>query len=144
MAKFLLVIIFLGFIFISSSFAANWQAHDIEGEWISVNPRTRGISSIVVSQDGSGWSVEAWGKCHPRDCVWGSVALTPIGESVEDGSFNRGFAIWDAGFALKYVTFTVNRDRLTAETITVFKDRSRRASFRSVEVLRRADEGLSD
>lgn len=144
MAKILLVTILLGWVCISPAFAASWQTQDIEGEWISVNPRTRGITSIIVSKDGSGWSIQAWGKCHPRDCVWGSVALTPIGESVEDVSFNRGFAIWDAGFAVKYVTLTVVKDRLTAETITVFKDRSRRASFRSVEVLRRADEGPLD
>jgi hypothetical protein len=96
----------------------------------------------VVANGGSGWSVEAWGKCHPTDCVWGKIKLTPIGDAVEDDSFERGFAVWEPGFASKYVEFAMEGDLLRVEVITIFKDRSRRSSFRSVEYFRRAEQRM--
>lgn len=119
------------------SFTAQAQAHGLEGEWVSVNDRTRGITRIRISQDEAGLVIEAWGKCHPTDCVWGGVRLQPVGDHVDDFRSARGFAIWDPGFATKYVNLVSHRNRLIVEVTTIFKDDSRRANFRMVETLRR-------
>jgi hypothetical protein len=117
--------------------AVSCQDADLAGEWVTTNPRTRGITRIVVSMGESGWVAQTFGKCHPSDCDWGWVPLHPMGASVEDHSFYSGFAVWDAGFATKFVTMVRSNDTLTVEVVTVFKDRSRRANFRMKEVLRR-------
>ena len=113
------------------------QDSGLAGEWVTTNARTRGITRIIVSREGAGWSAQTFGRCHPHDCDWGWVPLLPVGASVEDDSFGGGFAVWNAGFATKYVTMLKTGDTLTVETVTIFKDRSRRANFRAKEVLKR-------
>lgn len=127
-------------LFLALSLTVLGQAFELEGEWVSVNDRTRGITRIRISQDGAGLVIEAWGKCHPTDCVWGGVRLLPVGDHVEDFRSARGFAIWDPGFATKYVNLVSHRNRLIVEVTTVFKDCSQRANFRMVETLRREGE----
>jgi len=122
------------------SLASYGQATELEGEWVSMSERTRGITKIVITSESDGHVVEAWGKCHPSDCAWGWTALTRVGKSVEDQSFTSGYAIWEPGFASKYVLLSLDRRMLRVETINVFKDRSRRSSYRLVEYLRRAGE----
>lgn len=124
------------------SLTAAAQDPGLEGDWIAVNERTRGITRIRISQDERGPVIEAWGKCHPMDCVWGATRLAPVGDSVEDVRFVRGFAVWDPGFATKYVNVVYKRNTLIVETTTIFNDRSQRSNFRAVEVMRR--EGTSD
>ena len=130
------------FIFVTSVFAmpqiVSGQDAGLAGDWRAANPRTRGITRILVSGAETGSSVRAFGKCHPNDCDWGLATLYPVGDSVEDHSFNRGFAVWDSGFATKFVTITKLGDCLAVETVTIFKDRSGRANFRMREVLKRA------
>lgn len=113
------------------------QEPDLVGEWVTINPRTRGITRIVVSKSDSGWAVQTFGKCHPYDCDWGWVELHPVGASVEDHSFASWFAVWDPGFATKFVTMVRTEDTLTVETVSIFKDCSRRGNYRLREVLRR-------
>jgi len=126
--------------FLASSVVSG-QTADIEGEWVNVDSRTRGLTRLVISKSEKGWSIEAWGKCHPKDCVWGTTFLAPLGSSVEDHSSNQGFAIWKAGFATKYVTVTLGDGQMAAEIITIFCDRSGRANVRSVDAFKRAEEG---
>jgi hypothetical protein len=142
MKKFTSCFTILFCIYLASTMVSAQGSDRLSGEWMNSNPRTRGITSIVVVDGGSGWSVEAWGKCHPTDCVWGKTKLTPIGDSVEDDSFDRGFAVWEPGFASKYVEFAMDGGLLRVEIITIFKDRSRRSSFRSVEYFRRAEQRM--
>ena len=114
------------------------QDADIAGEWVTTNPRTRGITRIVVERSESGWSVRAFGRCHPNDCDWGWVPVLPVGQSVEDNSFATGFAVWDPGFATKYVTLPRTGDNLTVEIVNIFNDRSGRAHYRRKEILKRS------
>jgi hypothetical protein len=131
----LLIITFLAF-----SVASYAQPTELEGEWVSISPRTRGITRIVISAESDGHIVEAWGKCHPTDCAWGRTQLTRVGKSVEDRSFTSGYAVWEPGFASKHVLLLLERRMLRVETVTVFKDRSRRSSYRVVEYLRRPED----
>ena len=118
------------------------QGSDLEGEWVSVSPRTRGLTRIVITAEPDGYIVEAWGRCHPADCAWGRTALTRVGKNVEDDSFTSGYAVWEPGFASKNVMFSIDRRMLRAETVTILRDRSRRSSYRIVEYLRRSEESI--
>ena len=118
------------------------QIPDVEGEWVAVSPRTRGITRVVITTENEGHFVEAWGRCHPQDCVWGRAVFTPVATSVDDRTFKGGFANWEPGFASKYVLFSLDRRMLRVETVTVFRDRSKRSSFRIVEYLRRLEDEI--
>ena len=118
---------------------ASSQEQDLSGEWVTTNPRTRGITRIVISRAESGWVAQTFGRCHPTDCDWGRVPIHPLGESVEDRSFASGFAVWDPGFATKFVTMAMTGDTLKVDVVTIFKDCSRRSNFRMKEVLKRQD-----
>ena len=126
-------------LFVVSSSA---QIPDLEGEWVAVSPRTRGITRVVIMTENDGYFVEAWGRCHPQDCVWGRSVFTPVATSVDDTSFKGGFANWEPGFASKYLLFSLDRRMLRVETVTVFRDRSKRSSFRIVEYLRRVEDEI--
>lgn len=132
-------ITFLIAILMLSASAVFGQLSDLKGEWESISPYTRGITRVIITSDPNGDSIEAWGKCHPRDCGWGKTLLSRVGKSVDDHSFNRGYAIWEPGFASKYMLLTIDRRMLRIETVTIFRDRSRRSSYRSVEYFRRVD-----
>ncbi|MDI1242962.1 MAG: hypothetical protein PSX80_13690, partial [bacterium] len=124
------------------SLASYGQATELEGEWVSMSEQTRGITRIVITLETDGHAVEAWGKCHPTDCAWGRTPLTRVGKSVEDRSFTSGYAIWEPGFASKYVLLSLDRRMLRVETVNVFRDRSSRSSYRIVEYLRRPEETI--
>jgi hypothetical protein len=140
MTKICSIVILFFCVLAGSVSSAGGQMTDLEGEWINVDLRTRGLTRLVISKTENGWSIGASGKCHPKDCSWGAVVLAPLGESVEDYSFARGFAVWKAGFATKYMTLTLSNGQLTAEIITIFCDRSGRANTRRLDVLQRADQ----
>jgi len=116
------------------------QSSEMQGEWVSMSARTRGITRIVITRDQDGYSVEAWGKCHPQDCEWGRTVLNPVGKNVQDHSIKAGFAVWEPSFASKHLMLSLDRRMLRVETVTSFRDRSGRASYRIVEYLRRAGE----
>lgn len=133
----------LGFAFVLlvlTSLASRGQSTELEGEWVSMSPRTRGITRMVITSEPDGHIVEAWGKCHPSDCAWGRTGLTRVGKSVEDRTFTSGYAVWEPSFASKHVLLSLEQRVLRVETVTVFRDRSRRSSYRVVEYLRRVGE----
>lgn len=140
MKKISLIVILLVCVLTVWVFSVGGQTPDLEGEWVNVDVRTRGLTKLVISKTEKGWNIGAWGKCHPKDCVWGSTVLAPFGSSVEDYSFNQGFATWNTGFATKYVTLTLAEGQLTAKTITIFRDRSGRANFQNLDVFQKADQ----
>lgn len=134
---------FFGLLIVGFLAVNAWSQDDnLSGEWVSVSPRTRGLTKVIITPERDAYSVEAWGKCHPQDCDWGRTNLTVLGNSVEDRSFTRGFAVWEPGFASKYLLFSLDRRMLRVEVVTIFRDRSRRASYRIVEYLRRSEEGI--
>jgi hypothetical protein len=82
------------------------------GDWVNVDPDTRGIAQIqlrdcqdVTTCDGdicttahdAGWSMRVLGKCTPVNCDWG---WTPGARRLSSGHI-PGF--YDQGFAKRYV-----------------------------------------
>lgn len=103
------------------------------GEWVNVDAATGDITRVSVTQSVTGWTVRAFGACSPTDCEWGETPLYLVGDSVESTSYDRGYAIWDFGFAVSYVSFRIEGSQLELEKFTIFQDGSRRSNYRAVE-----------
>lgn len=48
-------------------------ASGFAGSWQNVDRNTRGLTRVDIVRAGAGYRVRAWGRCHPRDCDWGSA-----------------------------------------------------------------------
>jgi len=66
------------------------------GSWISTNPNTRSLTRAKLFKSGSGLYVHLWGKCHPRDCDWGSIRARV--------SSNQLKLTWNKGFVTRVMT----------------------------------------
>ena len=73
----------------------------------------------------------------PKDCDWGSVALFPLAPSVSERAFNRAFAIWERGFASRYMTISLDEGGLVVEMVSIFKDSSLRSNMHSTAQMKR-------
>jgi hypothetical protein len=47
-----------------------------------VNPDARDISSIVRKEDPRGLTVQAFGRCRPADCDWGTASARLYARSI--------------------------------------------------------------
>lgn len=47
----------------------------LDGVWMNVDLETPGITRIEIDSDIHTLYVQAWGKCHPTDCYWGSETV---------------------------------------------------------------------
>jgi hypothetical protein len=114
---------------------------DFIGEWVNVNLKTGVLTRLVISDVDNGWAIHAWGKCHPDDCDWKPARLHILSSSVADRSFKYGFAIWEFGFATKYLTLSKDGDRLKVEVVTIFQetDRHQRSNTKHTDLMRRVE-----
>ena len=46
------------------------SAFNYNGTWFNTNSSSNGITKLIIKSNGT---IRAYGKCHPRDCDWGSV-----------------------------------------------------------------------
>jgi hypothetical protein len=94
----------------------------IAGSWMNGNPRTGGVTRLVVRSDDQQLFVRAWGACHPRDCDWGEVQCALRGAGCK--------ATWDHGFATTSMQLLPLADgRLQIEYKADFHDNSGRRDF---------------
>ena len=110
------------------------------GKWFNVDPETPTITTIIVKKKNDSWTIQAWGKCHPKDCDWGAVPLNMIGDSTTDKTFDCAFAEWKFDFKTTYLTMRMQGDQLVVETISVFKDNSNRSNYRKLSLMKRSKE----
>jgi len=110
---------------------------DFLGTWENVNPKTRGLTKLVISQSGKDFYVEGFGSCTPTDCVWGKVDLHMMGYSVSDTDYEWGFAVWDPGFKMTYLSIHLEGDVLVAVLYDIFAPGDGRENYRSIALLRR-------
>jgi hypothetical protein len=52
------------------------------GDWKNVNPNTRDIVRIMITDAGGAVEVHAWGACSPTPCDWGTVKAIPYAPNV--------------------------------------------------------------
>lgn len=108
------------------------------GMWSNIDPDSRGLTKLLISQDNGVWLAQAWGQCEPKDCDWGKVPLHLIGASVQDTSFDHAFATWEPRHAVTHVIMRLHGEELMVEGFTLFRDNSGRSNFRTAERLSRA------
>jgi hypothetical protein len=113
----------IAIILVLTSVRADQQ--DYIGEWTNVDPNTSGLTRLILFNDGDTWKIHAWGKCHTEDCDWKTVDLHILGSSVSDKSFKSGFAIWDQGFATRYITLSKYYEELVLEVVTIYREKYR-------------------
>ena len=109
----------------------------IAGEWVNRDNGTRGLKRLMVTSDGSKWSINAWGSGGGGEIPWGETKLALLGKNVAARELPYGFATWSPGFADTYLILRLEKEALEAEVLTIFKDDSGRSNYRSVESFRR-------
>lgn len=99
-------------------------AAPFQGTWTNKDPNARGITKLVITQNGSEVKVHAWGKCHPSDCDWGE----------EDGGIidNAAVVTWDQKFVIRKMKLTIQGNELHSVTDSVYSDN--RPRMKSEEV----------
>jgi hypothetical protein len=103
------------------------------GRWKNTNSATRGISEIIISEDGENLRVQTLGACAsgPRD--WGEGRATTYAYSVA-GDIVAGFELtYDFGAQETLVTAIHNRGVLVIHAYHRFKNGSGRSNFISKE-----------
>ncbi len=86
----------------------------LSGTWVNDNAQTRGITRLVVDQQGDAVSVHAWGACQPHDCDWGTASGT--------GNDRQASIAWDQGFVLRKMDISRDAMRLRMELDSVYRD----------------------
>ena len=124
------------------SMAVNAQTDQFVGNFVATDPNTNGITRLTVSEG----QIHIWGRCHPRDCDWGSAPMDlyapNVGANLQD-SARATSAVFRPCFAIKIVIVRpMSENRLKVEVFTKFTDQSRRTDFASKEILIREDMAL--
>lgn len=105
------------------------------GDWKNIDPNTRGVTTLNISAVGSAVTVQAWAKCHPQDCDWGRVnghAYAPDVSSNLAEAAETISALFRTSFSeTLMIIHAVPGNRLHAEVLTRFTDRSRRSNYRN-------------
>jgi hypothetical protein len=113
--------------------AAQLDLSSLIGRWKNTNSATRGISHIVISEDGKNLRVQTFGAyaSGPRD--WGEGLATTYAYSVA-GDIVAGFELtYDFGAQETLVTAIHNRGVLVIHAYHRFKDGRGRSNFISKE-----------
>ncbi len=115
----------------------------MSGQWVSVNPATRGLTSAAVTvgccdqvQNGVPVcsppdSVQLFGRCHPTNCDWGKVS-----GHLQSPDGRRLTAIYNQGFAKRTVRVdTLANGNLRVRVLTDFVD-PHRQDYNLTEIMR--------
>lgn len=113
--------------------AAKLDLSSLIGRWKNTNSATRGISEIVISEDGKKMRVRTFGACASGLRDWGEGHATTYAYSVA-GDIVAGFELtYDFGAQETLVTAIHNRGVLVIHAYHRFKDGSARSNFISKE-----------
>lgn len=99
--------------------------NSIDGTWINDNKNTRGITKVIISNNGK--KVRVYGKCSPKDCDWGIKKLSP-----KSNSTHVYWGIFDSSIAKSTFMFTINNNKMEARHTRDYKSISR-ATKKSIE-----------
>ena len=122
--------------------AASAHINEFSGTWKNVDPETGGLTTLLIDVRGARVRIQAWGKCHPRDCAWGHAEGTAYAPSVSDNLAETAQVVSTLYITSFSQTILVIRPaeggQLEVEMMTKFTDQSGRASYRRVERFGRA------
>lgn len=106
--------------------------NDFKGTWLNADKNTRRVTTLTIMVKGRFATVHAWGKCHPKDCNWGTTA----GRFYKDGTLRASYG---TKIAVRSLVFRVKTQRtMSVQVMTHYIDKSRRNDRRSVETFNRS------
>ena len=113
--------------------AAKLDLSSLIGRWKNTNSATRGISHLVISEDGKNLRVQTFGARVSGARDWGEGLATTYAYSAA-GDIVAGFELaYDFGAQETLVTAIHNRGVLVIHAYHRFKDGSGRSNFISKE-----------
>ncbi len=92
---------------------------NIAGSWFN-EKKTNGMTRAIIRKKGSGYQIQGFGKCVPKDCDWGVTSL-------RSSRLHRNIAVYKHSF--KTTTLQVNllsNDRLSIKSTSKYKDKKRK------------------
>ena len=111
------------------------------GMWVNTDSNTRGVTKLKITQSGGNVKLQAWGKCHPEDCDWGTVPAFIYAPSVSSNPMQKGRAVsamFDKGFSQTLVIVKPMGNKLRAEVYTRFTDNSGRSNYNAIYTMKKA------
>jgi hypothetical protein len=99
------------------------------GTWVNVNPATRDIVKVVLTNNGGALGVHAYGACTPTPCDWGEVTGQSYSASVAGGAAVAFSANYQFGFKRTILTGHLAGEQLIVDDFNVFEDGSGRAAY---------------
>lgn len=99
------------------------------GTWVNVNPATRDIVKIVLTNSGGALGVHAYGACVPTPCDWGQVTGQAYSASVAGGAAVAFTADYQFGFKRTILTGHLSGEHLIVDDFNVFEDGSGRSAY---------------
>ena len=130
-----LVLVF-SILILTTAATTSAELNQFAGRWKNIDPNTRGVTRLNIHVRGTDVTVHAWGKCHPKDCDWGRVRAYAYAPSVSSNLINTAqtlSAIFQTGFSQTLmIIYPAGRNRLRAEVLTRFTDRSGRTNYRAI------------
>jgi len=110
-----------------------------EGEWVNVDPYTRGCTRFSIYWgDPSQLVFQGYGACAGSECVWDPAYLRLYSDSVSATEAKYAQYFQDTGWCEEFGTLEFDGTRLKFTCYTYFTDNSGRSHFRTVEYFVRA------
>lgn len=117
---------------------------DFAGSWVNIDPNTQGITALEVQISGAAAKIQAFGRCQPKDCNWGSVPASVHGPSPTADLQTQAkalTAIFQTKLTMTLVVITQpDANSLQVEMFTRYIDKSGRSNVAdSFELRRKGD-----
>lgn len=142
MKKIILSVIMVGCVFLMTTSVFSAGLNDFAGTWENVDQNTRGVTTLKINVSGVKVKVQAWGKCHPKDCDWGTVRAYPYASSVSSNLQSQAGAItalFKTNFSESLIVISKSgSNRLKAGVYTRFTDNSGRSNYMNAYTFQRA------
>lgn len=102
------------------------------GSWTNMDPNTAGITRLDITVMGTSAQAQAWGKCHPTDCDWGTVQAQAFASGVSSdiiSGANTLIAVFDSGFSETTLVIKPAGNKLNVDSYNRFMDSSGRSNY---------------
>ena len=107
------------------------------GDWTTTNQNSRGIARVVITPQGEGLLVHAFGAGEPEPHDWGTVTAKVLADGSASSRIRAFHAVYDFGFLESYLQAKTEKGVLVVATFNRFKDQSGRSSYFSREFFAR-------
>lgn len=110
------------------------------GDWTTTNQNSRGMARVVITPQGQGLLVHAFGAGEPEPQDWGTVQAEVLTDGPGSSRIRAFHAVYDFGFLESYLQAKTEKGVLVLATFNRFKDQSGRLSYFSREFFARTEE----